>query len=212
MEQLAVDPVCLDLLERYLAKLVYQNRGLVATLFCTSRLTCKQHAVRQVLAELGPCIGFIVTGGFHSLILGTILVLNVRQDEALNTGDSSFLKTISDHSILVFALGGFALLMTCLAWGLLLKPGILAKVNLVQSGNIVTKLCHEMDAPVPDDDLTPLDSLCLVCLNDKYVHLEHCKACNKCIRHFHLHSNFFNKCFGDANIRPYLLFYLMSLG
>ena len=108
-------------------------------------------------------------------------------------------------------LGGFAVLSTCLAWGLLLKPGILTKVNLANAGNVVTKICQEMDSSGAVDELTPLEEVCLVCLTEKYMHLEHCKSSNRCIKNFHVHSSFFNKSFGDANIRPYFLFYLLSL-
>ena len=67
-----------------------------------------------------------------------------------------------------------------------------------------------MDSPVKED-LTPMEEMCLICLTEKYVHLEHCKRTNKCIRHFHVHSSFFNKSFGDANIRPFILFHFLSL-
>lgn len=67
-----------------------------------------------------------------------------------------------------------------------------------------------MDSPT-EDEVTKLEEICLVCLTEKYVHLEHCKECHKCIRHFHMHSKFFNACFGDANIRPYFLFQFLSL-
>ena len=106
--------------------------------------------------------------------------------------------------------GNFCLLMTCLAWGLFLKPGVHTRLSLTSPGNVISRLSQEMDAPTSEDELTPLDELCLICLTEKYVHLEHCKVCNKCVKHFHLHSRFFNKCFGDANIRPYLLFYSLS--
>ena len=67
-----------------------------------------------------------------------------------------------------------------------------------------------MDSP-SSDELTSLDELCMICLTEKYVHLEHCNECHKCVRHFHQHSNFFNKCFGDSNIRPFILFHFLSL-
>ena len=51
------------------------------------------------------------------------------------------MDTLLSHQVLLFMLGGFGLLVTCLAWGLVLKPGILAKVNLANSGNVVTKIC-----------------------------------------------------------------------
>jgi len=56
-----------------------------------------------------------------------------------------------------------------------------------------------------------MDELCLECLTIKFVHLEHCKRCGQCVRHFHAHSKTYNKCFGDANIRPYVLHLLLSL-
>ena len=56
-----------------------------------------------------------------------------------------------------------------------------------------------------------MDEVCLVCLTEKYMHLEHCKKTNRCIRHFHLHSKMFNTSFGDSNIRPFLLYHILSL-
>ena len=141
-----------------------------------------------------------------------IFVLTMRQEETLQTSEVSFMDTLLSHQVLLFMLGGFGLLVTCLAWGLVLKPGILAKVNLANSGNVVTKICQEMEAPGTEEELTPLDEVCLVCLTEKYMHLEHCSATNRCVRNFHVHSDFFNKSFGDANIRPFMLFYMISLG
>ena len=62
-----------------------------------------------------------------------------------------------------------------------------------------------------NNELSPIDELCFICLTEKYMHLEHCKVCNKCVKNFHFHSKYFNTCFGDANIRPYILFLLLSL-
>lgn len=106
--------------------------------------------------------------------------------------------------------GVFALLMTCLTWGLLLKPGARARTKLSHTSNVIHKICQELDSP-NQEDMTSLDVVCFNCLIEKQAHSEHCQACNKCVRHFHLHCNFFNKCFGDANIRPYLLFKFLTL-
>ena len=93
------------------------------------------------MTEIGPCVGFCVTLGFHGLIISMIFVLTMRQEETLQTSDVSFMETLLSHQVLLFMLGGFGLLITCLAWGLVLKPGILAKVNLANSENVVTKIC-----------------------------------------------------------------------
>ena len=60
-------------------------------------------------------------------------------------------------------------------------------------------------------ELTQLEDVCIECLTVKYAGLEHCKSCNKCVKHFHLHSKTFNKCFGDRNIRCYVLYQFFTL-
>lgn len=142
------------------------------------------------------------------LLMGTVLSVTLSKEQGYL--DQLFKEGIDEESSIVVMFGTFALVMTCLAWGLLLKPGIHPKKTLEQSENVVKILCYEMDSPHLDE-MTKMDELCLVCLSEKYVHLEHCKTCNKCVRHFHVHSKFFNKCFGDANIRPYILFNFLSL-
>ena len=135
--------------------------------------------------------------------------MNLEADERFFEG--MFLKAAEEEEhTLVVMFGCFALVMTCLAWSLLLKPHIHPKLTLVQEGNVIRNICQEMDSNSLDES-TQVDEICLVCLTEKLMHLEHCKKCNKCIRHFHVHSSFFNTCFGDSNIRPYLLFQFLSL-
>jgi hypothetical protein len=43
------------------------------------------------------------------------------------------------------------------------------------------------------------------------MHVEHCKECGRCVKHFHMHSKYYNKCFGENNIRSYVVFLLLQL-
>ena len=41
--------------------------------------------------------------------------------------------------------------------------------------------------------------------------MEHCKKSGRCVKHFHMHSKYFNKTFGGDNIRPYVLFIINTI-
>lgn len=142
----------------------------------------------------------------HLFLMSMVLVHTYDENMA---GILEQIKTNVEFTIVVM-FGSFALAMTSLAWGLILKPGYQPKISIIQSGNVIQKICSEMDSP-SEDDVTQLDELCLVCLTEKFLHMEHCKKCNRCVRHFHLHCDFFNKCFGDANVRPYIFFHFISI-
>ena len=68
-----------------------------------------------------------------------------------------------------------------------------------------------MDTKSSVKELTQLEDICVECLTVKHAGLEHCKSSNKCVRNFHLHSKFFNKTFGDRNIRCYVLYQFFTL-
>ena len=103
--------------------------------------------------------------------------------------------------------GIFAFLTTCLAWSLLLKPGYAPKLDLQRDGNFIQVLCQEMDGPSSAEDLTQLSEACLVTLHLKRAgELEYCSKSYKCVKQFHLYSTFYNKSYGDANVRPYLIY------
>ena len=55
-------------------------------------------------------------------------------------------------------------------------------------------------------ELTQLDEMCLICLTDKFRHYEHCAKCNRCVKGWHFHSNFFNTCFGERNMKAYVIY------
>ena len=63
----------------------------------------------------------------------------------------------------------------------------------------------------PEKELTQLEDICIECLTVKHANLEHCNSCNKCVRNFHFHSKTFNKCFGDRNIRCYILYQFFTV-
>ena len=67
----------------------------------------------------------------------------------------------------------FVFAMLCLVWSLTLKPGVQRKMSLQQDGNVVRKICHEMNSEKLED-VTQMDKACLVCLTEKSPHLEHC--------------------------------------
>ena len=105
---------------------------------------------------------------------------------------------------------GFGLVLICLAWSLFAKPGSRQKMTLRSKSNLIKTICLQMDSAT-DEDLTPIENFCLVCLRKKDDHVEHCNKCDQCIRNFHLHSTFYNKCFGDGNIRPFIWFHILTL-
>lgn len=83
-------------------------------------------------------------------------------------------------------------------------------MSLAQDGNIIETICNELHFN-SIDELTQLDEICLVCLTEKFRQMEHCQKCNRCIKHFHTHSSLFDVCFGDANVRPFVLYHVLSL-
>ena len=58
--------------------------------------------------------------------MGIIFAINLRK----NTGEEGVIESIKKESLLVVMFGIFALVMTCLAWSLLLKPGVHKKMSL----------------------------------------------------------------------------------
>ena len=65
---------------------------------------------------------------FHGFMMYEILSLNISEDQAVLS--EALKQAISDNTILIVMIGMFSLLMTCLAWALLLKPGVHAKISL----------------------------------------------------------------------------------
>ena len=112
---------------------------------------------------------------------------------------------------MILILASFVLLMTPLISSLIRKPDIHPRSSSSTTASIVPRLCYEIDVATNHEELTPLNEFCFACLAEKNSEIEHCKVCNRCVKHFHLHSRLFNQCFSDTNIRPYLLFQAMSL-
>ena len=55
------------------------------------------------------------------------------------------------------------------------------------------------------------EQICEVCLIKKEKTDNHCDTCNRCVRDFYFHSNFFNKCFNKKNILYFItLFYSLA--
>ena len=100
--------------------------GLVAALFTSNSVKAPasryRQSVRNALREIAPAGGFCLTALTHIILMLVSLSLNMHE--------SSWIQAIEEQKILVVMFGVFALTMTCLAWGLLLKPGVHTKMNL----------------------------------------------------------------------------------
>ena len=95
------------------------------------------------------------------------------------------------------------ILVCCLT----VQPGYVPMKTLADSDNVISVVCKEFEQKSAQK-LTQLDEMCLTCLSPKYIHVEHCVKCNRCVKNFHMHSRYYNKCFGENNIRLYVNFLL----
>ena len=129
-----------------------------------------------------------MTAGFHLLIIHVIVFSHIIQDEK----NTTLLDTISSHSDIQLILAGFLLLMTSLICSLIFKPDIHPRSTSSSADSFVPRLCHEIEAASNADEITPANEFCFICLAEKNAEIEHCKLCDRCVKHFHLHSRLFN--------------------
>ena len=199
-----------NILHTHLAKIEVEQKS-VCSLLCSTRMFNKS-VFRAVAKKIAPITGFILVTTLLLFFLHQAIRLQesyVKYNGNLVDYFGGIMACFSNNIVLLVGLVLLFNSVICLLWSLMFSPGFQPRLRLNQEENVVNKICQEMDSHT-SQNLTQLDELCLECLTEKYVHLEHCKSCNKCIRNFHLHSKIFNKCFGDRNVRGYILHQFFS--
>ena len=82
-------------------------------------------------------------------------------------------------------------------------PGhYLSKNSLTNQYNVIKLLSDSMSINILNTFFE--ENICEVCLIKKEKSDNHCDTCNRCVRDFYFHSNFFNKCFNKKNILYYI--------
>jgi hypothetical protein len=89
---------------------------------------------------------------------------------------------------------------------LISDSGYISSMDIKDQDNALYMISNEIDENKSVENLTQIDEICFSCLTLKYVHVEHCKKCDRCVKEFHHHCQFFNKCVGQNNARSFVLF------
>ena len=107
---------------------IIREKGLLAAI--CSKSCCTRQSIKQVARKIAPFLGYILIACLHCLFMGIILGLNLRTKTGKTGIIGQFFQYAKDDSLLVVMFGAFALVMTCLAWSLVLKPGVHPKMSL----------------------------------------------------------------------------------
>jgi len=192
-------------INKYHTKKLFDKNGVCCSLLKGG--LCLPSILRLAAKKLAPIIGVLINLLTNVFFLAVTFGRHMDPKQKLInqiTKDPLSKWPLIACIILTFQSSMFLIL------SLSVGPGYVKQKTLADNDNVITTLCKEFETRSAKG-LTQLDELCLDCLCVKFMHVEHCKKCGRCVKHFHMHSRYYNKCIGEDNIRPYVLFIINTI-